>query len=97
MTEQIAGTCASQYPDVLSGHLCHETIYLALYRGSAVGERRLYQAFPDRAAAAQAPFDAPISGGPGYVVPHQRLAHRPAVVTIPQPPWRLGGDLVAGR
>jgi IS30 family transposase len=40
--EQIAGYLRTTFPDRLSWHLCHETIYQALYHGGAGGlSRRL--------------------------------------------------------
>ena len=95
--EQIAAHLRRAYPDRPTWHLCHETIYQALYRGVARrAEPEAYQPIADRAAAAQTPSSDPISAGPRYVMPHQRIEHRPAVVTERS---RLGdweGDLVVG-
>ena len=94
--EQIAGHLRCEYPDRPEWHLCHETIYLALYRGARGGlnrrlTRRLRTARPLRKHRRRSD-----QRRPRYVIPHQRIAHRPAVVNDRS---RLGdweGDLVVG-
>lgn len=94
--EQIAAHLRVAYPDRSRWHLCHETIYQALYRGVRGGlnrrlTKRLRTQRPLRKRRRRSD-----ERRPRYVVPHQRIHHRPAVVTERS---RLGdweGDLVVG-
>lgn len=94
--EQIAAHLRAAFPDKPGWHLCHETIYQALYRGARGGlhrrlTKRLRTGRPLRKRRRRS--DQRRSR---YVVPHQRIEHRPAVVTERT---RLGdweGDLVVG-
>jgi len=94
--EQIAAHLRIEYPDQPGWHLCHETIYQALYRGSRGGlNRRL-----TKRLRTQRPLRKrrrrPDERRPRYVVPHQRIHYRPAVVNDRS---RLGdweGDLIVG-
>jgi transposase, IS30 family len=94
--EQIAGHLRSAFPDRPAWHVCHETIYQALYRGARGGLNRrltgrLRTGRPLRKRRRRA--DQRRSR---YVVPYQRIEHRPAIVSERS---RLGdweGDLVVG-
>jgi IS30 family transposase len=94
--EQIAAHLRSEFPDRPAWHLCHETIYQALYRGARGGlnrrlTKRLRTGRPLRKRRRRA--DQRRSR---YVLPHQGIARRPAVVTERS---RLGdweGDLIVG-
>jgi IS30 family transposase len=94
--EQIAAHLRSEFPDRPGWHLCHETIYQALYRGARGGlnrrlTKRLRTGRPLRKRRRRA--DQRRSR---YVLPHQGIAQRPAVVTDRS---RLGdweGDLIVG-
>lgn len=94
--EQIAAHLRDAYPDRPGWHLCHETIYQALYRGARGGlhrrlTKRLRTQRPLRKRRRRSN-----ERRPRYVVPHQRIQHRPAVVNERS---RLGdweGDLVVG-
>jgi transposase, IS30 family len=94
--EQIAAHLREVYPDQPDWHLCHETIYQALYRGVRGGlNRRL-----TKRLRTQRPLRRrrrrPDQRRPRYVVPHQLIHHRPAVVNDRS---RLGdweGDLIVG-
>jgi len=94
--EQIAAYLRRAYPDLPSWHLCHETIYQALYRGARAGlnrrlTRRLRTGRPLRKRRRR-----PDQRQRRFVVSYQRIAHRPAVVAERS---RLGdweGDLVVG-
>jgi len=92
--EQIAAYLRRAYPDLPSWHLCHETIFQALYRGARAGlnrrlTRRLRTGRPLRKRRRR-----PDQRQRRFVVSYQRIAHRPAVVAERS---RLGdweGDLV---
>jgi len=94
--EQIAAHLRVAHPDRPSRHLCHESIDQALYRGARGGlNRRL-----TKRLRTQRPLRRrrrrPDERRPRYVVPHQRIHHRPAVVNERS---RLGdwdGDLIVG-
>ena len=94
--EQIAAHLRMALPDKPSWHLCHETIYQALYRGARGGlnrrlTKRLRTGRPLRKRRRRSD-----QRRTRYVVPHQRIEHRPAIVTERT---RLGdweGDLVVG-
>jgi IS30 family transposase len=94
--EQIAAHLRSAYPDQPRWHLCHETIYQALYRGSRGGlNRRLTKRLRTRRPLRKR-RRRPDQRRPRYVVPHQRIHHRPAIVNERS---RLGdweGDLIVG-
>jgi IS30 family transposase len=94
--EQIAAHLRSAYPDRPGWHLCHETIYQALYRGSRGGlNRRLTKRLRTRRPLRKR-RRRPDQRRPRYVVPHQRIHHRPAIVNERS---RLGdweGDLIVG-
>jgi IS30 family transposase len=95
--EQIAAHLRLAFPDKPSWHLCHETIYQALYRGARGGlnrrlTKRLRTGRPLRKHRRRSD-----QRRTRYVIPHQRIEHRPAIVTERT---RLGdweGDLVVGR
>jgi len=94
--EQIAAHLRMAFPDRPSWHLCHETIYQALYRGARGGlnrrlTKRLRTGRPLRKRRRRSD-----QRRTRYVIPHQRIEHRPAIVTERT---RLGdweGDLVVG-
>ena len=94
--EQIAAHLRVTFPDRQSWHLCHETIYQALYRGARGGlnrrlTKRLRTGRPLRKRRRR-----PDERRSRFVVPHQRIENRPAIVTARS---RLGdweGDLVVG-
>jgi transposase, IS30 family len=94
--EQIAAHLRVAHPDRPGWHLCHESIYQALYRGARGGlhrrlTKRLRTQRPLRKRRRRTD-----ERRPRYVVPHQRIHHRPAVVNERS---RLGdweGDLVVG-
>lgn len=94
--EQIAAHLRLAFPGKPGWHLCHETIYQALYRGARGGldrrlTKRLRTGRPLRKRRRRSD-----QRRNRYVVPHQLIAHRPAIVTERT---RLGdweGDLVVG-
>lgn len=95
--EQIAAHLRMTFPDQPGWHLCHETIYQALYRGARGGlnrrlTRRLRTGRPLRKRRRRSN-----ERRARYVIPHQRIEHRPVVVADRS---RLGdweGDLVVGH
>ena len=94
--EQIASHLRDVFPDHPERQLCHETIYQALYRGVRGGlnrklTRRLRTGRPLRKRRR-----SPSQRRSRYVLPHQGIAQRPAIVSART---RLGdweGDLVVG-
>ena len=94
--EQIAAHLRAVFPDQPERQLCHETIYQALYRGARGGlsrklTRRLRTGRPLRKRRRSS-----TERRTRYVLAHQRIDQRPAVVTERS---RLGdweGDLVVG-
>lgn len=94
--EQIAAHLRETFPERTAWHLCHETIYQALYRGARGGlsrklTKRLRTGRPLRKRRRHTD-----ERRTRYVVPHQRIQHRPAIVADRV---RLGdweGDLVVG-
>jgi IS30 family transposase len=79
--EQIAAHLRAAFPHRPGWHLCYETIYQALYRGSRGGlnrtlTKRLRTGRPLRKRRRR-PDERPSR----YVVPHQRIENRPAIVT----------------
>jgi IS30 family transposase len=58
--EQIAAWLRSEYPDRSRWHVCHETIYQALYNGAKGGlSRKLTKKLRHRTTAAQTPATGP--------------------------------------
>ena len=94
--EQIAAHLREVYPERPGWHLCHETIYQALYRGARGGlnrklTKRLRTGRPLRKRRRH-----PNERRSRYVVPHQRIEHRPLIVSER---GRIGdweGDLIVG-
>lgn len=84
----------SAFPGRPSWHLCHKTIYQAFYRGSRGGlnrrlTKRLRTGRPLRKRRRR-----PDQRRSRYVIPHQRIEHRPPIVTerIQVGDWE--GDLI---
>jgi IS30 family transposase len=95
--EQIASWLRRQFPDRPSWHVCHETIYQALYLGGRGGlsrqlTRRLRTGRPLRKRRRK-----PHQRQPRFCVPAQLIDARPAIV---EERIRIGdweGDLIIGR
>ncbi len=95
--EQISAWLRSLYRDRRSWHVCHETIYQALYNGSRGGlsrslTKRLRTGRPLRKRRRR-----PHERSPRFVAPGQLIDRRPAAV---ESRTRLGdweGDLITGR
>lgn len=78
--EQISAHLRAAFPERPGWHVCHETIYQALHRGSRGGlsrklTKRLRTGRPLRKRRRR-----PDERRTRYVVPHQRIQHRPAIV-----------------
>ncbi|MFD8726168.1 IS30 family transposase, partial [Streptomyces sp. NPDC059629] len=94
--EQIASHLRTRWPDRPERHLCHETIYRALYQGARGGlsrtlTRKLRTGRPLRKKRRRADQRMP-----RFVAPAVLIDHRPSVVELRE---RLGdweGDLVVG-
>lgn len=95
--EQIAAHLRAAFPDNAGWHVCHETIYQALYKGSRGGlsrtlTKRLRTGRPLRKRRRR-----PEERRTRYIVAHQGIAARPAMV---EARTRIGdweGDLVVGQ
>ena len=94
---QIAAHLRETYPHRSERHLCHETIYQALYHGGKGGlsrtlTRKLRTGRPLRKARR-----SPVARTPRFVAPGRLIDERPAVV---EHRTRIGdweGDLIVGR
>jgi IS30 family transposase len=94
--EQIASHLRVTYPDRPDWHLCHESIYQALYRGSRGGlNRRLTKRLRTRRPLRKHRRRSD-QRRPRFVVPHQRIQHRPAVVNERSRIGDWEGDLIVG-
>jgi transposase, IS30 family len=94
--EQIAAHLRETYPARPGWHLCHETIYQALYRGARGGlsrklTKRLRTGRPMRKRRRHSD-----ERRTRYVIPHQRIANRPAIVTERMRVGDWEGDLIVG-
>ena len=94
--EQIAAHLREVFPDRPDRQLCHETIYQALYRGARGGlsrklTRRLRTGRPLRKRRRSTS-----QRRSRYVLPHQRIADRPAIVAQRSRVGDWEGDLVVG-
>jgi transposase, IS30 family len=94
---QIAAHLRDTYPDRPGWHLCHETIYQALYHGGKGGlsralTKKLRTGRPLRKARR-----TPMARSPRFIAPGRLIDARPAVV---EQRARIGdweGDLIVGR
>jgi IS30 family transposase len=104
--EQIAAHLRMTFPDRPRWHLCHETIYQALYRGARGGlNRRLTKRLRTgrplrkhrrRSDQRRTRYVIPHQRIEHRVIPHQRIEHRPAIVTERTRLRDWEGDLVVG-
>lgn len=94
--EQIAAYLRRTWPDRPSWHVCHETIYQALYRGRAGLSRQLTRRLrtgrPLRKRRRR-----PQQRTPRFVAPARLIHHRPAVVETRARVGDWEGDLIVGR
>lgn len=95
--EQIAGWLRTEFPDRRRWHVCHETIYQALYNGFKSGLSRqltskLRTGRPLRKRRRRAQ-----ERSPRYIAPGQLIDRRPAVVETRVRVGDWEGDLITGR
>jgi IS30 family transposase len=95
--EQIAAWLRAAFPDRTGWHVCHETIYQALYHGGRSGlsrqlTRRLRTGRPLRKRCRR-----PAERRARFVAPALLLDHRPTVVTDRARVGDWEGDLIVGR
>lgn len=94
--EQIAAHLRRSYPDHPGWHVCHETIYQALYRGtsglSRELTRRLRTGRPLRKRRRR-----PNQRQTRFIAPGMLIDHRPAIVTERARVGDWEGDLIVGR
>jgi len=95
--EQIAAWLRTHHPDRPHWHVCHETIYQALYLGDRGGlrrqlTRRLRTGRPLRKRRRRA-----VERQPRFIAPATLIDQRPAVVLLRQRIGDWEGDLIVGR
>jgi len=95
--EQIAGWLRTTFPDRTDWHVCHETIYQALYLASRGGlsrqlTRRLRTGRPLRKRRRRA-----TERTPRFVAPGQLIDQRPDIVERRERVGDWEGDLIVGR
>src|SRR5204863_4522750 len=95
--EQISAWLRLEHPDRPTWHLCHETIYQAVYNPARGGlsraiTRKLRTGRPLRKRRRR-----PDTRDVRFVVPSKLIVHRPAVVTARLRIGDWDGDLILGR
>lgn len=95
--EQIAAWLREEYPDRLTWHVCHETIYQALYNGGGGAlsrelTKKLRTGRPLRKRRRRAQERTP-----RFVVPALLIDHRPAEAQLRSRIGDWEGDLITGR
>jgi IS30 family transposase len=93
--EQIAGWLAHSYPERLDWHVCHETIYQALYTGRSGLSRRLTVRLRTGRPLRQ-PRRRALERTPRYLVASRLIDARPAVVETRSRCGDWEGDLIVG-
>jgi IS30 family transposase len=94
---QIAAHLRETYPDRPEWHLCHETIYQALYHGGKGGLSRTLTKKLRTGRPLRKRRRSPMARTPRFVAPGRLIHARPAVV---EERARIGdweGDLIVGR
>src|SRR4051812_30963346 len=94
---QIAAHLREAYPDRPAWHLCHETIYQALYHGGRGGLSRTLTKKLRTGRPLRKRRRSPVARSPRFIAPGRLIDARPAVV---EARGRIGdweGDLIVGR
>jgi IS30 family transposase len=94
---QIAAHLRAAYPGRPAWHLCHETIYQALYHGGKGGLSRTLTKKLRTGRPLRRRRRSPIARSPRFIAPGRLIDTRPAVV---EERTRIGdweGDLIVGR
>jgi transposase, IS30 family len=95
--QQISAWLRSEYPDRPAWHICHETIYQALYLGRKSGLSRALTAKLRTGRPLRKRRRKTTERTPRYVAPAVLIHHRPAIV---ETRTRIGdweGDLIVGK
>ena len=95
--EQISAWLRSEYPDRPEWHVCHETIYQALYLGRKGGLSRALTAKLRTGRPLRKRRRKATESSPRFVVPALLIRHRPPIV---EARTRIGdweGDLIVGK
>lgn len=95
--EQIAAHLRTVYPDQPSWHVCHETIYQALYHGGKGGLSRTLTAKLRTGRPLRRHRRRADVRQPRFVAPAQLIDHRPAEVENRSRIGDWEGDLIVGR
>lgn len=95
--EQIAGWLRSTFPDRPAWHLCHETIYQALYLGGRGGLRRELTKRLRTGRPLRRRRRSTTERRPRFVTPGRLIDERPEIVNDRTRPGDWEGDLIVGR
>jgi IS30 family transposase len=95
--EQIANHLRTAFPDRTGWHVCHETIYQALYNGGKGGLSRTLTRRLRTGRALRKRRRRPDQRRSRFVTPAQLIDHRPPVVCTRTRIGDWEGDLIIGR
>jgi transposase, IS30 family len=95
--EQIAAHLRQAYPDRPAWHLCHETIYQALYHGGKSGLSRTLTTKLRTVRLLSRRRRSPVPRTPPIVAPARLIDERPIVVERRSRVGDWEGDLIVGR
>lgn len=94
---QIAAHLRETYPHRAEWHLCHETIYQALYHGGKGGLSRTLTKKLRTGRPLRKRRRSPVARSPRFIAPGRLIDQRPAVVEQRTRIGDLEGDLIVGR
>jgi transposase, IS30 family len=95
--EQIAAWLKSEHPDRPGWHLCHETIYQALYHGGKGGLSRTLTVHLRTGRPLRKRRRRPDSRRPRFLVESRSISDRPTAVESRERVGDWEGDLIVGR
>lgn len=95
--EQIAGWLRNEYPDRHRWHVCHETIYQALYNGAKGGLSRQLTAKLRTGRPLRKRRRRAHERTPRFIAPALLIDHRPAAARDRSRVGDWEGDLITGR
>ncbi|WP_433221831.1 IS30 family transposase [Dactylosporangium sp. CS-047395] len=95
--EQIATWLRQTFPDQPSKHVCHETIYQALYCGGHAGLRRQLTQQLRTGRPLRKRRRRPQERSPRFISPGQLIDQRPSIVADRVRVGDWEGDLIVGR
>ena len=95
--EQISGWLRQEHPDESGWHVCHETIYQAVYNPARGGLSRYFTKKLRTGRPLRRRRRRPSERAVRFVAPGKLIAHRPAVVLSRVRIGDWEGDLIMGR